>query len=58
MNLVARPADHLAATWPQLTELEMDGFKSEASESSKNEGVTRAHLQNEGEKFYTMHHVE
>ena len=26
-NLVAHPADWLAATWPQLTELEIDGCK-------------------------------
>jgi len=26
-NLAACPADRLAATWPQLTELEIDGFK-------------------------------
>jgi len=27
MNLAAHPADQLAATRPQLTELEVDGFK-------------------------------
>ena len=27
-NLAARPADRLAATWPQLTELEIDSLKA------------------------------
>ena len=26
-NSAVHPADRLAATWPQLTELEIDGFK-------------------------------
>ena len=27
MNLAVHPADRLAAMWPQLTELEIDGFE-------------------------------
>ena len=48
-NSAARPADRLAATWPQLTELEIDGFKwfeSDASLPLKHERVTRAHPDN------------
>ena len=49
LNSVARPADQLAATWPQLTDVEIDGckqFESDASQSSKHKGATRAHPHN------------
>ena len=50
MNLVVCPADWLAAMWPQLTELEIEGYKiivwKQQFLISKHEVATRAHPDN------------